>query len=249
MMVQFARLEMQAHMASVGPLWIGSCPFEDSHVLLPTEPSVLSEPFETPQISLHALTGQFVPMTLKIPGLLKKHQITVLIDGGSTHNFIQSRLVFLHGFNGCNFSPFRQSPLVMEISLNCGGFCAQTTLVMGQHDFTMDLLILPLYGAYIVLGVQWSPPSLKDYLTGTSPVATLDDLLSTRTHLLDQLKSKLLKAQLPSSFDFPDTAKVLVQWQNQPIIDATWENLLEFRQDFSSFNLEVKVSPDEWAMI
>ncbi|GJY89118.1 hypothetical protein Tco_0503746 [Tanacetum coccineum] len=167
-----------------------------------------------------------------------------------------------------------------------------------------------------------SPPSLKDYLTGTSPVATLDDLLSTRTHLLDQLKSKLLKAQLRIKnlvdkhrtdvefkegdwvfvklqsyrqstlahrksnklacrfygpfqilarvgsvayrLDFPDTAKVinvfnvfitkeivfgdtkvLVQWQNQPIIDATWENLLEFRQDFSSFNLEVKVSPDE----
>jgi hypothetical protein len=41
-----------------------------------------------------------------------------------------------------------------------------------------------------------APPSLKDYLTGTSPIATLDDFLSTRTHLIDQLKSHLHKAQL-----------------------------------------------------
>ncbi|GJZ19340.1 ty3-gypsy retrotransposon protein [Tanacetum coccineum] len=142
-----------------------SCPFEDSHVLLLTEPSVLSEPFETPQISLHALTGQFVPMTLKIPGLLKKHHITVLIDGGSTHNFIQSRLVSFMGLT-VQPSPHLRVTVGNGDSLNCGGFCAQSTLVMGQHDFTMDLLILPLYGADIVLGVQWLAtlgPTLFDY--------------------------------------------------------------------------------------
>ncbi|KAL6518532.1 hypothetical protein OROGR_019034 [Orobanche gracilis] len=40
------------------------------------------------------------------------------------------------------------------------------------------------------------PPSLCDYVQGTSPHATLDELLSSRTALLQQLKLHLAKAQL-----------------------------------------------------
>ena len=38
--------------------------------------------------SLHALSGVSTPQTLKIKGYIKCHQLLVLIDSGSTHNFI-----------------------------------------------------------------------------------------------------------------------------------------------------------------
>ena len=45
-----------------------------------------------PIISCHALSGFSVPQTLKVVGFLKKQKVTVLIDSGSTHNFINKKL-------------------------------------------------------------------------------------------------------------------------------------------------------------
>lgn len=44
------------------------------------------------QISLHALMGHPIPQTLRVLGLIAKQPIAVLIDGGSTNNFIQDRV-------------------------------------------------------------------------------------------------------------------------------------------------------------
>ncbi|XP_026459249.1 uncharacterized protein LOC113359896 [Papaver somniferum] len=45
------------------------------------------------EISLHALTGTMSVDTIRIPGLLKHRVVTVLVDTGSTHSFIDSALV------------------------------------------------------------------------------------------------------------------------------------------------------------
>ena len=45
-----------------------------------------------PIISFHALSGFTAPQTLKVVGFLKKQKVTVLIDSGSTHNFINKKL-------------------------------------------------------------------------------------------------------------------------------------------------------------
>lgn len=47
---------------------------------------------EEPVISLHALAGISSPQTLKIRGFIKHHPVVVLIDSGSTHNFIHQRV-------------------------------------------------------------------------------------------------------------------------------------------------------------
>ncbi|GJT26201.1 ty3-gypsy retrotransposon protein [Tanacetum coccineum] len=57
----------------------------------------LDEPVTFPDTTtlsnlLHAFTGQFVPRTLKVTSSINDHSIVALIDGGSPHNFIQSRL-------------------------------------------------------------------------------------------------------------------------------------------------------------
>jgi hypothetical protein len=46
----------------------------------------------TPMISCNALAGISTPKTLKIEGYIKKKKVIVLIDSGSTHNFIHYKL-------------------------------------------------------------------------------------------------------------------------------------------------------------
>ena len=48
-----------------------------------------------PIISCHALSGFSAQQTLKVVGFLKKQKVTVLIDSGSTHNFINKKLATL----------------------------------------------------------------------------------------------------------------------------------------------------------
>jgi hypothetical protein len=46
----------------------------------------------TPTISCHALDGIRTLQNLKIKGYIKKRKVIVLIDSGSTHNFIHCKL-------------------------------------------------------------------------------------------------------------------------------------------------------------
>jgi hypothetical protein len=46
----------------------------------------------TPTISCNALAGINTPQTLKIEGYIKNKKVIVLIDSGSTHNFIHYKL-------------------------------------------------------------------------------------------------------------------------------------------------------------
>jgi hypothetical protein len=46
----------------------------------------------TPMISCNPLGGISTPQTLKIEGYIKKKRVIVLIDSGSTHNFIHYKL-------------------------------------------------------------------------------------------------------------------------------------------------------------
>ena len=52
----------------------------------------------TPTISCHALAGISTPQTLKIEGYIKNKKETMLIDFGSTHNFIHCKLAKVLNF-------------------------------------------------------------------------------------------------------------------------------------------------------
>jgi hypothetical protein len=53
---------------------------------------VISSEELTPMISCNALARISTPQTLKIEGYIKKKKVIVLIDSGSTHNFIHYKL-------------------------------------------------------------------------------------------------------------------------------------------------------------
>ncbi|KAJ0037505.1 hypothetical protein Pint_22753 [Pistacia integerrima] len=103
-------------------------------------------------ISLHALLGQRNPSTIRMSGHLQGQQVEVLIDGGSTHNFIQERVAIHLGL-----------PIVASTNFNvmigngdhmcCSGVCANTSLQLDGHEFLVDLFVLPIHGVDLVLGV------------------------------------------------------------------------------------------------
>ena len=55
----------------------------------PPDPSLVNEA----QLNLHSLTGPLAPETLRFFGLIADHQVLILVDGGSTHNFVQDSMV------------------------------------------------------------------------------------------------------------------------------------------------------------
>jgi hypothetical protein len=74
-------------------------PEEDVTVPLIEEPSLpdaTQEPADPPEfdplISLHALTSFSAPQTLKLIGYIKHRKVIILVDSGSTHNFIHRHI-------------------------------------------------------------------------------------------------------------------------------------------------------------
>ena len=80
---------------------------EDNEETFPEDPEVLPmepksrhlEPIDLdlPEISFHALAGQPTATTLRLKGRLQNVEVQVLVDGGSTHNFVQERLALFPG--------------------------------------------------------------------------------------------------------------------------------------------------------
>ncbi|PNX94328.1 Ty3/gypsy retrotransposon protein, partial [Trifolium pratense] len=123
-----------------------------------------SEP-DPAQISLHALMGHTIPQTLRVMGQIHNKPVAILIDSGSTHNFLQDRVARQLGLSTEEAHSFKVLVGNGEV-LNCTSMCPQTTLLLGSHEFSVDLFILPLSGAELVLGVQWLKtlgPIVTDY--------------------------------------------------------------------------------------
>lgn len=118
-------------------------------------------------ISYHALTGGISPSTLRFTGQVSGAPVQILVDGGSTHNFVQPRAA-------------KHLQLVIEsvpkfaVMVGCGqqlpceAVSRQVTLLIQGSTLVEDLYILPFHGANIVLGVAWLAtlgPILTDYAT------------------------------------------------------------------------------------
>lgn len=123
----------------------------------------LEDPY--PHISLHALSGLPSSDTFRLYGELNHARITVLVDSGSTHNFLQPRIAqFLH-------LPVRPTqPLRVLVGngsiLNCDQLCPDTPLSLQGHHFSISFHLLPISGADAVLGIEWLKqlgPVVTDY--------------------------------------------------------------------------------------
>ena len=129
-----------------------------------TEPSLVSEENSAnpigvldpspPHVSLHAMSGLPSSKTFRVYGSIRNARITVLIDSGSTHNFLQPRVAhFLH-------LPIEDTqPLRVLVgngsTLDCNKRCPNTPLHIQGHSFSITFHLLEISGADAVLGIEW----------------------------------------------------------------------------------------------
>ncbi|KAK9068701.1 hypothetical protein SSX86_012816 [Deinandra increscens subsp. villosa] len=109
---------------------------------------------EQAKISLHALFGQSSTTTMKLQGILGTTEVLILIDSGSTHNFISDKLVSDLKLITQFIPPFGVQIGNGDI-LRCNKLCKNISLQLSDLKVTQDFYMFALGGADVVLGIQW----------------------------------------------------------------------------------------------
>lgn len=96
-----------------------------------------------PEISLHAIARSDHPRTIRVSGIMKNRHFTVLIDGGSTHNFIDHAIVTRFGL------PMEKNRKLQVMVANQDhieylGECKALMLQIQGCPIIVDFFILPL---------------------------------------------------------------------------------------------------------
>jgi len=100
------------------------------------------------------LTRITTPQTLNIAGHIKKKKVIVLIDSGSTHNFIHCKIAMeLNCF--LFLAPECQAMVTNGGTINFSRKCHNINLSMGEYVLNSIMVSIPMGGADVVLGFQW----------------------------------------------------------------------------------------------
>ncbi|KAL5556185.1 hypothetical protein UlMin_038421, partial [Ulmus minor] len=99
-----------------------------------------------PEVSFHAIAGTEHPQTIRVLGKLKNKNVTVLIDGGSTHNFIDQAIVSKFGLPVIRDKKFEVMVANRE-KIECAGQSCGLTLTIQGYSITTDYYILPVPSA------------------------------------------------------------------------------------------------------
>ncbi|KAK2970128.1 hypothetical protein RJ640_001605 [Escallonia rubra] len=128
-------------------------PVYDEELPAQEEPAVEKEG-DMVEITVHAITGTPSSNTFKLWGMHDKEVFSILIDTGSTHNFIDPNIA---GKLGC----VAVATTLMTIMVADGNrvtsdsMCQDFTWTLQDQTFSSDMMILPLGGCHCVLGLQW----------------------------------------------------------------------------------------------
>jgi hypothetical protein len=142
-----------------------------------------------PEISFHALAGTAHPQTFRVIGRVGNKELIVLIDGGSTHNFIDQSVVTKLGLQVVRGKTFKMIVGNKEV-IECTRRCLGLSLSIQGITVRADFFVLPVAACQAVLGVQW--------LETLGPIKTDYKKLSMsftqggRTHVLKGMTSSEL---------------------------------------------------------
>ncbi|GKG24459.1 reverse transcriptase, partial [Tanacetum coccineum] len=92
--------------------------------------------------------------TMRIKGFVGKHVIYILVDCGSTHNFVD---IAVAKKLGCKIKSTYLLPVTVGDGYNIAtnSECKQFHWQLQGVDFWSDVMLLPLGGCEMVLGIQW----------------------------------------------------------------------------------------------
>jgi hypothetical protein len=111
-------------------------------------------PETAPEISIHALAGSPSPKTMCILGYVNDCAVVILIDTGSTHNFMDPSIQ-----QRAHLHLQSTTRLLVRVanrdSLCSTGKCVDISFHMQGNTYHRDFYVLTLGSCDIVLGVQW----------------------------------------------------------------------------------------------
>jgi hypothetical protein len=122
----------------------------------PVEPpsELIIQEITEPEISLHAISGSVAPKTMRLVGWIRNHRVVILIDSGSTHNFID-----LHAIPKLSLGEIIPLNLKVRVAngdtLSSSGRCPSVTIRVQGTSITSEFFLLSLEGCDVVLGVEW----------------------------------------------------------------------------------------------
>ncbi|KAL8159021.1 hypothetical protein V2J09_000558 [Rumex salicifolius] len=109
---------------------------------------------ESAQISVNAVAGVSNYRTMRVKGMFGKKALFILIDSGSTHNFIDQGIA---AKLGCTLlsSGLSKVSLADGSTLDVSAKIENFKWQFQQVEFQADLMVIPLGCCDMVLGVQW----------------------------------------------------------------------------------------------
>ena len=136
---------------------------EQPHI---TEVTVEDIDNTTPTISVKALSGSSSFNCMRVVGQYGKRKLHILIDPGSTHNFLDVKVA---NDLGCKLEPLK--PMTVAAANGCDLTtkfkCNKFSWMVQGYSFTTEIRTIPLHCGELVLGVQWLctlGPILWDFL-------------------------------------------------------------------------------------
>jgi len=107
---------------------------------------------DEPEITLHALTGWSAPRTMRVDAKVGVFNAVVLIDSGSTHNFVSTRMADRLRLPVVPTETFTVW-VANGARLQCQGKFEKVQVLLQEIPFSLTLYSLPLADLDIVLGV------------------------------------------------------------------------------------------------
>ena len=105
-------------------------------------------------LSITTITGISQPQTLKILGYIKNTKVTILIDNGSSHNFMDTRIA--KKLNMFMYPTFDlQVSILGNKTTSCNGKCHKVELAISDYKLKLLIYAMGIGGVDVILGSQW----------------------------------------------------------------------------------------------
>jgi hypothetical protein len=95
------------------------------------------------KITIASISGVPKYSTFRMRGVLQGQRVSVLIDGGASHNFIDSTLVKRRHIPTVEFEGFRVE-VAGGNTMPCDRYIPGLNLTLGRHDLAQDFYVMDL---------------------------------------------------------------------------------------------------------
>ncbi|XP_042023077.1 uncharacterized protein LOC121770411 [Salvia splendens] len=118
---------------------------------------------------IYALDGRQRPEVMELRGTIGAEPVVVLVDTGSSHDFLHPRIAQKLALPLTAVKPFRVY-VGNGASLVCSHVSLRTRVVIQSHVFLINLHVLPIHGPDVILGLAWLKSMRRvtsDFVDGT----------------------------------------------------------------------------------